>query len=287
MYDVTDFQRRSQREDLKAHSRLKRSHQDTDAVGSPSTLPPPAADDMQADKYEVLARQSPSPTAPSEHQAFTLTLPRRTLDSSGATDGARTVAISIIKPDRPNAAVVTPLTAREERLSYFPLPKHARHRPDADGSSSEDSFASVKSGRSSSSRKLPSEPLMFDPSPISVVSKAASSVAASASPKAKRRDKSALKLTNLPRYHPAYFQGLVSPRSAPMSPSQRGSDAQAQLHRQQREIVKNVLHVRRSSAGSRHPTQPQLEPLGSPGPVTPLMLELADCYLSSGTPTSG
>lgn len=63
------------------------------------------------------------------------------------------------------------------------------------------------------------------------------------------------------------------------------SDAQKQLYFNQRELLS--ASIRGSSAGQAgKPVSPRLEPLGSPGPVTPLELEREEGYLLAGARNS-
>lgn len=103
-----------------------------------------------------------------------------------------------------------------------------------------------------------------------------------------QRGSRSLRLPSLPRFHPANFPSANSSLQTtpdgnshssspqpPMSPRayQRiYNDAQKQLFFNQREMF--------SSAGK--PTSPRLQPLGSPGPVTPLELERDEGYLVAG-----
>lgn len=101
-----------------------------------------------------------------------------------------------------------------------------------------------------------------------------------------------LHLPSLPRFHPANYQSpdlnhAHPPRAPrPGSSSRQFSDAQQQLHLHQRDLVANAARFSRSvvtqGLGTK-PSPPRLQPLGSPGPVTPMMLEEHGDYLSAGT----
>ncbi|KAI9717619.1 MAG: hypothetical protein M1812_004564 [Candelaria pacifica] len=114
---------------------------------------------------------------------------------------------------------------------------------------------------------------------------------------------SKLKLSNLPRYHPANYPSSSSisthapPGSAvnssypPTSPRQQHhrhySDAQKQLHSYQREMMNSNTKATKVTAAANYvkPISPRLAPMGSPGPVTPLLLEEESGYLVAGTGT--
>jgi hypothetical protein len=97
-------------------------------------------------------------------------------------------------------------------------------------------------------------------------------------------------LNNLPRFHPAVYQSpnttpnepLPSPALSPRSHGYRQpSGSTRDALRQYRELIAGVAPLRNiASGGSSKPSKPRLDPLGSPGPVTPLALEEADGYLS-------
>lgn len=109
----------------------------------------------------------------------------------------------------------------------------------------------------------------------------------------RRANTTSLKLPSLPRYHPANFPSnhssaqttpdtasLGSPQ-APLSPRAHQrvvSDAQKHLLAYQREMISRA----QSPGGMDKPVSPKLEPLGSPGPVTPLELEGDGGYLLAG-----
>lgn len=114
----------------------------------------------------------------------------------------------------------------------------------------------------------------------------------------RRANTNSLKLPTLPRYHPANFPSYHSSAqttpdasstanspNAPVSPRGAGShqrvvsDAQKHLLAYQREMISRA----QSPGGMDKPTSPRLEPLGSPGPVTPLELEGDGGYLMAGS----
>ncbi|KAF2005697.1 hypothetical protein P154DRAFT_414890, partial [Amniculicola lignicola CBS 123094] len=103
-----------------------------------------------------------------------------------------------------------------------------------------------------------------------------------------------LRLPSLPRFHPANFpsgqsSAAATPGTGPGSPQpplsprtyqKKYSDAQRQMYLYQRDLAASNARQARSSHAK--PTSPRLNPMGSPGPVTPLELEGADGYLTSG-----
>lgn len=111
----------------------------------------------------------------------------------------------------------------------------------------------------------------------------------------RRANTNSLKLPSLPRFHPANYpsahssvqttpDGNASPQ-APLSPRQHQrmySDAQKQLLVYHRE---HIAAAQRENSPNREgkPVSPRLAPLGSPGPVTPLVLEQDGGYLMAGS----
>ncbi|PGH23046.1 hypothetical protein AJ80_02819 [Polytolypa hystricis UAMH7299] len=102
---------------------------------------------------------------------------------------------------------------------------------------------------------------------------------------------SSFHLNNLPRFHPAVYQS--SPKSSkskqihhqPPSPLQsrpqpsRIPSGSREALRQYRELVASMAAASRNATPSisvPKPSKPRLDPLGSPGPVTPLALEDED-----------
>ncbi|KAI4132331.1 MAG: hypothetical protein LQ347_002638 [Umbilicaria vellea] len=119
-----------------------------------------------------------------------------------------------------------------------------------------------------------------------------------------RRTGQPLQLPALPRYHPSnYERATTSPslstnvtsrpsatyRSSARSPQphqRQLSDAQYKLHQYQRDVITTATRQSRpaasSTSGITKPVSPRLNPLGSPGPVTPMMLEEQTDYLLAG-----
>ncbi|KAF2087313.1 hypothetical protein K490DRAFT_65705 [Saccharata proteae CBS 121410] len=112
---------------------------------------------------------------------------------------------------------------------------------------------------------------------------------------------SGLQLPSLPRFHPANFPSSNSPSASgtpatnpnspqpptsPRSQQRQYSEAQRQLYLYQRELIANATRTGMSTSGTK-PVSPRLNPLGSPGPVTPLELEGQGDYLSAGARNAG
>jgi hypothetical protein len=106
-------------------------------------------------------------------------------------------------------------------------------------------------------------------------------------------------LGTLPRFHPAIYQPSSNTASQPPSPIQQRSSTTSQNYRnsdamkQYRDFVSGIALATRSSTSNpasststshSRPAKPRLDPLGSPGPVTPLALEeeQQDGYLGAG-----
>jgi hypothetical protein len=124
-------------------------------------------------------------------------------------------------------------------------------------------------------------------------------------PNTSRSPNASLKLPSLPRFHPANFPssqhssagntpgtGVTSPQgplSSPRPHSRQHSDLQRQLHAYQRGLIASAMRTSPATSprAAAKPDSPRLEPLGSPGPVTPLMLEEQGGYLVAGSRSSG
>lgn len=115
------------------------------------------------------------------------------------------------------------------------------------------------------------------------------------SPKPTAKD-SPMYLGNLPRFHPAVYQSPNSTPNASLSPntsnhhprsfgyrvSSAGTGSSREALKQYRELVAASISLSRNATDSSGAeiSAPRLDPLGSPGPVTPLALEEAESYLS-------
>jgi hypothetical protein len=103
-----------------------------------------------------------------------------------------------------------------------------------------------------------------------------------------------LRLPSLPRFHPANYASSQSssqantPTAGPDSPhspaSPRSSNRQYEVQRQMYLYQQQLLaNTNRQHRGMGKPTSPRLEPLASPGAVTPLELgDDAGGYLTAG-----
>ncbi|CAI6332417.1 unnamed protein product [Periconia digitata] len=104
-----------------------------------------------------------------------------------------------------------------------------------------------------------------------------------------------LRLPSLPRFHPANFtssqqsSSAATPTTGPNSPqpplsprthNRQYSEIQRQMYAYQQQLLANATRQARGSIAK--PTSPRLNPLDSPGPVTPMELEGADGYLTAG-----
>lgn len=105
-----------------------------------------------------------------------------------------------------------------------------------------------------------------------------------AQPQSKSKPAKTFHLGNLPRFHPAVYQsnGSSHPPSA-----QPPLNAQPPSPRQSRQPnyrtgSRDFIWQYRDLIEGTHPSAPRLDPLASPGPVTPLALEASD-YLVHGS----
>ncbi|KAL8733875.1 MAG: hypothetical protein Q9166_001863 [cf. Caloplaca sp. 2 TL-2023] len=97
-------------------------------------------------------------------------------------------------------------------------------------------------------------------------------------------------LPPLPALHPANYESRnSSPRTSRPPTSSHGRqvpDAQKKLQQYQRDLVINFTRNAVRNNGKSpvaQPNSPRLDPLGSPGPITPLMLEGQSDYFLSGS----
>ena len=116
-------------------------------------------------------------------------------------------------------------------------------------------------------------------------------------PQMQSNPSSTLHLPSLPRFHPANFPSQGSsvagtPTSGPNTPpvpvsprsaQKHSSEAQRALYLYQRELLAKEARASLLPPGQK-PESPRLDPLGSPGPVTPLELEeqQGGDYLAAG-----
>lgn len=105
-----------------------------------------------------------------------------------------------------------------------------------------------------------------------------------------------LRLPSLPRFHPANFgtpsssasgTPVTGPNSPnpPLSPRSGNTaskyEAQKQMYLYQQQLQARTTTQVRGSLSAK-PTSPRLDPLASPGAVTPFELEGSDSYLTAG-----
>ena len=208
----------------------------------------------------------------------------------------------------------TPLTARERAGGHFPLHKRTPAKPQLGRSLtpryaqhphpgrhinyfSDDSNSPSSSVGSTASmhRDRPSSPLspsLSRPlSPISPIWQTSNQNTSQPTPRPAQK----LQLNSLPRFHPAKYESPSSsagttPRNSRPGTAQthlrQFSDAQAKVHQYQRDIVANATRAASLTLSPKtiaHPISPRLNPLGSSGPVTPLMLEGGDDYFIAGS----
>lgn len=223
------------------------------------------------------------------------------------------IAIPIPKP-RPSRPT-TPLTGRER--SFFPHSPKELHTPPehsnnkgftpSPGSLSQSSqsereqFAhSPISRRSMRSNPGGASPMYTPSSPLSPTmpvhpnpSVTQHNARRHSSNQHHIRQPAPLAMSSLPPYHPANYESHhPSPRASRPASSSHGrqlSDAQKKLQRHQRELVINATRTAAPSTTKPpvpRPSSPRLDPLSSPGPITPLMLEGQTDYFLGGPSTA-
>ncbi|KAH8433029.1 uncharacterized protein LDX57_010667 [Aspergillus melleus] len=204
-----------------------------------------------------------------------------TADSFDAlTLGSASRPIPIPKPSphyaHDNDLPVTPLTGRFDKGYYFAQRDH--HSSHRHGSPY----------RRSSSTRMRSDSSSFYPP---VVSPSMSPTGRSSSPqpsraRAQNTSKSVpgFHLGSLPRFHPAVYQPSTGSQNPPAQQHiYRTSTSSRDAVWQYRELMEgSSLSKTPSRPLSPSPSAPRLDPLRSPGPVTPLALEDANGYLLSG-----
>ncbi|KAL8846821.1 MAG: hypothetical protein Q9221_008107 [Calogaya cf. arnoldii] len=228
---------------------------------------------------------------------------------------SRSAPINIVtgKPPTPQASTPWPLTGRSAlpKGSYFPkLPENSHSpteqssdkgqtpSPESQSSQSEQEHFALSPGSRRSMKMDHGEtsPLYTPSSPLSST-RPVQSVQASPQPNARppsskqqgRRQPAALAIPSLPAFHPANYESRnsspQSSRPVGSTHSRQVSEAQRQYQQHQRELILNYTRnaVRNSGkAPVLPPISPRLNPLGSPGPITPLTLEGQSDYFVSG-----
>ncbi|OJJ67959.1 hypothetical protein ASPBRDRAFT_134900, partial [Aspergillus brasiliensis CBS 101740] len=232
--------------------------------------------------------------------------PSPTSSSSDTTDSLETLTLTqstsrpipIPKPSptlRDKDFPVTPLTGRFDKGYYF---AHRDQTPEGQRER-EHHRKTSRSGhrphRSSSSR-MRSDSSTFYPPTISPTMSAAGRPSSPQPSRSQGQNTSksmpAFHLGSLPRFHPAVYQSPSSPQAQPSSPRQprqhgyRTSSGSRDGMWQYREFVEGAALPKTPGALSPGPSAPRLDPLRSPGPVTPLALEEASGYLASGPSSS-
>ncbi|KAJ5306053.1 hypothetical protein N7508_005068 [Penicillium antarcticum] len=228
----------------------------------------------------------PSPRRPHHPNS----IPIDALESLSLSSATRPIPI----PRRPSSTYeedlpVTPLTGRFDHDDYFDDWERAsqsartRHIPSP--------IRSNRTGRYSSRQQPPRTRMRSDNSPFySPVASPVMSPRRSTSPQpplsrtqntAKPKPMQGFHLGNLPRFHPAVYQpnatssavGPPSPRQSRQPTYRTSASSRGDMMWQYRDFMENTL---------QGPSAPRLDPLVSPGPVTPLALEAGD-YLTSGS----
>ncbi|KAE8144146.1 hypothetical protein BDV25DRAFT_167545 [Aspergillus avenaceus] len=235
--------------------------------------------------YNPPSSRSPSPLSETTDSLDTLTL------SSSA---SRPIPIPKPSPHTYREDLpVTPLTGRFDKGYYF------AHRDQASTKSKDKQTHKSRphTRRSHHSTRMRSDSSTFY-SPV--VSSSMSPAARPSSPQPPRsrgqntnKSVPAFHLGNLPRFHPAVYQASSSSQGQPPSPRQprqasyRTSSSSRDNMWQYQDYVEAVtLSKNPSRPLSPSPSAPRLDPLRSPGPVTPLALEEASGYIMSGATNS-
>ena len=205
----------------------------------------------------------------------------------------------------------TPLTARVPEGNYFSQAYHEEPKPHI--SQSLRPFYST--GRNMSKNQSSSTPTVqrdqrgFVPmaragpplyTPTSPLSPTTPQSFSALNHQNARRPAGNMKLSGLPRYHPANFSSQDDSSAPPLSPrasrfitsqprTGRGSDAQLKLQQYRRDQLAHAAKTSPSilSSFNSKPSPPRLTPLRSPvEPMTPLQLEGQGGYLFSGSSSS-
>ncbi|THC88770.1 hypothetical protein EYZ11_011783 [Aspergillus tanneri] len=214
-----------------------------------------------------------------------------TADSLDALTLSRTVSrpIPIPKPSHhvlDNDLPVTPLTGRFDKGYYF---AHRDQSPDRFRDRHNRRRTSRRSPRSSSTRMRSDSSTFYSPvmSPSMSPSGRSSPQPTRARPQNTSKSAPTFHLGNLPRFHPAVYQPSTSSQNLPGQQHIYRTSSSRDPVWQYRELVEGpTISKAPSRPLSPSPSAPRLDPLRSPGPVTPLALEDANSYLMSGAPAS-
>ncbi|KAL1968453.1 hypothetical protein VTN77DRAFT_1982 [Rasamsonia byssochlamydoides] len=174
---------------------------------------------------------------------------------------------------------LTPLTARFDQAHFFPPAEQSSQSPSRNARPARKKKSRAAQSSSSSKTMQTSH----GPS-LGMSSQSGHPLSPKRSPKP-----SPLHLGNLPRFHPAVYES--SNRSSNNPPQQRShgyrvsSGGSRDALRQYRELIAASVAPPSSASPTSFskPSAPRLDPLGSPGPVTPLTLEEADSYMAAGS----
>ncbi|KAB8072748.1 hypothetical protein BDV29DRAFT_176806 [Aspergillus leporis] len=190
---------------------------------------------------------------------------------------------------------VTPLTGRFDKGYYFAHRDQAYHTA-RDKQIHHKSRPYTHRSSLSSTRMRADSSAFYSP----VVAPTMSPSARPSSPQPPRsraqnsaKSAPAIHLSNLPRFHPAIFQASSGSQGQPPSPRQprqssyrTSSGPRDPVWQYQDYMDTMTLSKTPPRPLSPSPSAPRLDPLLSPGPVTPLALEEASGYLISGASTS-
>ncbi|KAL8699792.1 MAG: hypothetical protein Q9224_001260 [Gallowayella concinna] len=230
-------------------------------------------------------------------------------------DGYKSAPIDIPIRKPPSSQPTTPLTGREPpersffkyRPEYSHTPPENTNRqnltpsPDTKSESSQserESFIqspitqrSMRLGRGVASPLDTPSPRLSPTTPLqSIPVVTQSGVRPPFTNKRSRQQPGTLAIPSLPAFHPANYESRTSaPRTSRPTSSSHGhqlSDAQKKLQQHQHDLVVNYTRNAVRNNGKSpvpQPSSPRLSPLGSSGPITPLMLEGQSDYFLAGS----
>ncbi|KAL9006809.1 MAG: hypothetical protein Q9188_000420 [Gyalolechia gomerana] len=245
---------------------------------------------------------------PKHHSPHTQTAPNNS--SVPVSNDRRSAPITIPSRQSQPSEPTTPLTGRVPSFKFLPFAKQSHASP-THNRSNKQGFTPSPDSQSYSSQSESSQPThspvtrrmmrpdrgqpspTYTPSPLSPTMPAHSTspmtlqTARSQSRNQQGRSRPGpLAIPSLPPFHPANYE---SRSSSPRNTSHLGSathnrqtsGAQRKIQQYQRDVVLSatrtaILNTTKSPLA--RPSSPRLNPLGSPGPVTPLMLGGQDDY---------